>query len=154
VPDFSLARRGTLAQEMGRGRASLLPAMDNPEPSPLSLDREILRVDPARREKLRAILDYVRNIHHHIDPDRFRIDATWIETMLRALEGGPIEEVRIGVTYADLLLLESATDAAATFAQRTGFAPLTDVDDDELSEIFEWLGAQADLLFRRPPTIH
>lgn len=128
--------------------------MDTPEPNQLPLDREILSVDPVRREKLRAILDYVRGIHHHIDPDRFRLDAAWIDTMRRALEGGPIEDVRIGVTYADLLLLESATDAAATFAQRSGFAPLTDIDDDELSEIFEWLGAQADLLFRRPPTIH
>jgi hypothetical protein len=117
-------------------------------------ERGILRIDSIKRRRLRAILEYLKSIHHHIDPDMFEIDPGQLESMLDPLGGDGLEETRLGVTYRDLLFLEIAIDAAGTYAERRDFPSLDDVDDDDLAELHAWLAAEENALFRTPPTIH
>ena len=114
----------------------------------------ILRVDSVRRRRLRAILEYLNEIHSQIDPDRFRIDGERLQSMLASLAGDGLEETRLGVTFRDLLFLEIAIDAAGTYSERRDFPSIDEVDEEEFSELSAWLGAEEDALFRTPPTIH
>lgn len=128
-----------------RGRGGFV---DEPE------EYGVLEVDTTRRRQLRAIVEYVQGIHHHIDPDRFLIDEEWLRSIFDRLDEQPLETTRMRVTYRDLLLVETLVDAAGTYASRRDFPELDGVDDDDLDELNEWLGREATALFRKPPTVH
>ena len=112
-------------------------------------EREVLEIEPTRLRLLRAIVEYVQDIHVHIDPDQFRIDQARLGAML-----GHLDTLRISVTYQDLLFLSVTIDAAATYSNRRGMVELDGVDDEDYSDLLGWLADAEDRLFRKPPTIH
>jgi hypothetical protein len=128
--------------------------MDEKRPNPIEAERGILEIDVTQRRQLRSILEFVRDIHAHIDPDMFRIDADRVAAMLRSLEGDGPEATRLGVTYDDVFFLEIATDAAEAYSQRRRFATVEGVEDEDFAELRRWLTRETNALFRRPPTIH
>jgi len=117
-------------------------------------ERGILEIDATRRRQLCAILEFVLDIHVHIDPDRFRIDEPRVRAMRQWLDTGALETTRLSVTSQDLLFLEILIDAADTHSRRREFPALESMDDEDLDQLLAWLGRQTDALFRQPPTIH
>ena len=117
-------------------------------------EREVLEIEPTRLRLLRAIVEYVQDIHVHIDPDQFRIDQARLGAMLGHLAARRIDTLRISVTYQDLLFLSVTIDAAATYSNRRGMVELEGVDDEDYSDLLGWLADAEDRLVRKPPTIH
>ncbi len=116
--------------------------------------RELLEIDPSRLRLLRAIVEYVQDVHHNIDPDRFRIDEARLCAMLGQLEPQGLDTLRISVTYQDFLFLEMMIDAAARYSHRRDVHSLNEVDDKDFSDLQRWLAREEDHLFRQRPTIH
>lgn len=100
------------------------------------------------------IIDYVRMIHHHIDPDMYDIDAKRLEHFAWCFEGDMVEPSGfiMTVTYEDLFDLQIIVDAAYTYSNRksAGSRPesLTNVGFEAL---VTWLSQTQRMLFFSDP---
>jgi hypothetical protein len=107
-------------------------------------------VSADRHEFMRAIIEYLQAIHHHIDPDMYDIDPTRLAHFAWCFEGDPIEPTGfvMTVTYEDLFDLQIIVDAAYTYSNRktsgSRAASLTNVGFDAM---FKWLSQAQRTLF-------
>ena len=100
------------------------------------------------------IIDYVRMIHHHIDPDMYDIDAKQLEHFAWCFEEDIVDHSGfvMTVTYEDLLDLQIIVGAAYTYSTRksAGSRPesLTNVGFEAL---VTWLSQTQRMLFISEP---
>jgi hypothetical protein len=114
-----------------------------------------LIVSAEQHEFMRENIEYLRGIHHHIDPDMYDIDPTRLEHFAWCFEEDPIDSTGfiMTVTYEDLLDLQIMVDAAYTYSNRKSAesraASLTNVGFDAM---VEWLSQANRTLFLSEPT--
>lgn len=90
----------------------------------MSNELTLVSLDAARVRQLGAVIDYIACIHHHIDPDFFNIDLTALQTL-----GGRLQhENPFPFDFTNQLMLETAVDAAETYAARRGYDPVPGVE--------------------------
>lgn len=100
------------------------------------------------------IIDYVRTIYHHIDPDMYDIDARRLEHFAWCFEEDMVDPMGfiMTVTYQDLFDLQIIVDAAYTYSNRksSGSRPesLTNVGFEAL---ITWLSQTQRMLFFSEP---
>jgi hypothetical protein len=120
-----------------------------PSSSPESKPTELV-VSAERHRFMCEIIDYVRMIHHHIDPDMYDIDAKRLEHFAWCFEGDIVDPSGfiMTVTYEDLFDLQIIVDAAYTYSNRksAGSRPesLTNVGFEAL---VTWLSQSQRTLF-------
>jgi hypothetical protein len=127
--------------------------MEQPKARPVD-DHGVLEIGPTRRRQLRTVVEYVQGIHHHIDPDRFDIDEEWLRAIFDRLDDEALDTTGLHVRYENLLFLETVIDVAGTYSDRRDFPTLDGLDDDDLTELSDWIVREESALFRKPPTIH
>lgn len=124
-----------------------------PSSSPESKPTE-LAVSAERHRFMCEIIDYVRTIHHHIDPDMYDIDAKRLEHFAWCFEEDMVDHSGfvMTVTYEDLLDLQIIVDAAYTYSNRKSAGSraesLTNVGFDA---IVAWLSQAKRILFLSKP---
>lgn len=127
---------------------------DKPPSSPQESKPTELVVSAERHRFMCEIIDYVRTIHHHIDPDMYDIDAKRLEHFAWCFEGDMVDPSGfiMTVTYEDLLDLQIIVDAAYTYSNRksAGSRPesLTNVGFEAL---VTWLSQTQRTLFFSDP---
>lgn len=127
---------------------------DKPPSSPQESKLTELLVSAERHRFMCEIIDYVRTIHHHIDPDMYDIDAKRLEHFAWCFEGDMVDPSGfiMTVTYEDLLDLQIIVDAAYTYSNRksAGSRPesLTNVGFEAL---VTWLSQTQRTLFFSDP---
>lgn len=100
------------------------------------------------------IIDYVRTIHHHIDPDMYDIDTKRLEHFAWCFEEDMVDHSGfvMTVTYEDLLDLQIIVDAAYTYSNRKSAGSraesLTNVG---FEAIVTWLSQAQRTLFYSDP---
>lgn len=101
------------------------------------------------------MLAYIACNHHHIDPDRFDIDLTFLDSVRERLDAADDAfETTLRVSASNLLALETIADAAGTYTHR-GDPPLMDgVDEDDCLAMVTWLSQQHARLFCAPERHH
>ena len=127
---------------------------DKPPSSPQEPKPTEFVVSAERHRFMCEIIDYVRTIHHHIDPDMYDIDAKRLEHFAWCFEGDMVEPSGfiMTVTYEDLFDLQIIVDAAYTYSNRksAGSRPesLTNVGFEAL---VTWLSQTQRTLFFSDP---
>jgi hypothetical protein len=125
-----------------------------PSSSPESKPTELV-VSAERHRFMCEIIDYVRMIHHHIDPDMYDIDAKRLEHFAWCFEEDMVDHSGfvMTVTCRDLFDLQIIVDAAYTYSNRRSSGiraeSLTNVG---FEAIIAWLSQAQRTLFLSKPS--
>lgn len=117
-----------------------------------------LVVSAGRHQQLQDIVSYVKAIHHHIDPDMYRISMTKLEELEWCVEGVEFESegfkeclgFTMKVSWEDLIFLQLVVEAADTYSHRrtTGWR-VEGITDQGFDDLMKWLAKAEDELFRQ-----
>jgi hypothetical protein len=124
--------------------------MSDTHPSKMPAFAELV-VSADRHRYLDDILSYVRAIHHHIDPDVYRIDKQKLEHFAWCFseEDGEYQGFTIMVSWQDLFDLETVVEAAYTYSMRkTSPGRAGDLTEIGFEALLKWLAKAEDELFR------
>ena len=117
---------------------------------------EELVVSAERHEFMREIIEYLRGIHHHIDPDMYDIQPARLEHFAWCFEGENLDDPSgfvMTVTYKDLLDLQILVDAAYTYSNRkSSGSRAASLTNAGFEAMVEWLSQAQHALFYSKPT--
>jgi hypothetical protein len=122
---------------------------DAQEPPHLPLAELIVSAE--RHWQVESILDYVRGIHHFIDPDMFNIPKARLEDLSWCFRREDEEHTGFTVTvsYDDLFMLETITYAAYEYSLRKSTGQRVDgITNLGFEEVLQWLVRAQNELFR------
>jgi hypothetical protein len=97
----------------------------------MSLEKTVITLNAAQASQLSAIVDYIGGIHHHIDPDYYKIDLT----SLQALGARLGKENPFAFDFESHFLLETAVMAAETYSARSGYDPVANVEAQDFENL-------------------
>ncbi len=101
------------------------------------------------------MLGYIACNHHHIDPDRFDIDLTFLEGVRERLAAdADAFEIALRLDAGNLHALETIADAAGTYTLRGDPPSMDGVNEDDCWEMVSWLSQQHTQLFCTPQQPH
>lgn len=103
------------------------PADDGP--------RRQIPIDDEFWGQLRAMAEYIGWIHHHIDPDRFDIDADMLARMKALFERPPAGALTL--SYRDISSIQTVVWAAATYLDRGDPPSMDPLTADDCWERFD-----------------
>jgi hypothetical protein len=102
--------------------------------------RAVFALEPARRRQVLEILWYIDALHHHIDPDMYRIELDEVKNLQRIFGNGiDTPPLTISVTYDELFALSICVDAANTYSHRKSAGLRADLTDEEFDDVQTWV---------------
>ena len=102
-------------------------------------------VNKERRRQFVEVLDYIKALHYHIDPDMYRIDLEMVAALERLFrdeeeEEDSAEAMCLAFTYHELLALGCFIDAADTYCHRSSMKrDDLRLTDQQLTALSDWV---------------
>jgi uncharacterized protein with GYD domain len=90
----------------------------------MQLAQTAIALNAAEVSHFSAIIDYIGGIHHHIDPDYYKIDLAALKALGVRLE----KENPFMFDFESHFLLETAVMAADTYSTRSGYDAVANVE--------------------------
>jgi hypothetical protein len=99
----------------------------------------LVDLDDARCAQLLEIVEYVKEIHGHIDPEMFDVQTRHFDATTAVLARAA-HHIRVEMTRDERELIDTVVEAAWTYSCRSNGNGLALVKDAEFKRLLEWLG--------------
>lgn len=108
----------------------------------MALEKTAIALNCAQASQFSAIVDYIRSIHHHIDPDYYQLDLAALQALGARLE----KENPFAFDFESHFLLETAVMAADTYSARSGYDPVANVKAQDFESLMRLMAHIHDVM--------